>query len=155
LKMPEKNRKRNVRITAGMMAVLLAWTGSFASGPLPAYASEINLSAAATGTEAEKTQSGTTGTENLQSAITETEESPSITNGIEDFNAALGGIKKYFMKLGARESQTVIPGESLADATTSVSFDAADGYYYLVRLRPEPDTDPEKPNTAVQALDNG
>ena len=155
MKMPEKNRKRNVRITAGMMAVLLAWTGSFASGPLPAYASESNLSAAATGTEAEKTQSGTTGTGNLQSAITETEESPSITNGIEDFNAALGGIKKYFMKLGARESQTVIPGESLADATTSVSFDAADGYYYLVRLRPEPDTDPEKPNTAVQALDNG
>lgn len=106
-------------------------------------------------TGAKEFQSGATGTETLQSEPTGTEASRSNQAGTEAFNAALGGIKKYFMKLETRAFQTVTPGESLADATTSVSFDAADGYYYLVRLRPEPDTDPEKPDTAVQALDNG
>lgn len=75
--------------------------------------------------------------------------------GKEDFNATLGGIKKYFMSLGSGAGGTPTSGESLAAPTTTVSFAAADGFYYLVRETPEPWSEPEKPDTSAQALDNG
>jgi len=131
--MPGKTNRMMKRITAGAAAFLLAVTGCSEQMPGIAYAMETTWPA----------------------SDSETANSQAETTGIEEFNAALGGVKKYFMKLGARafNLEAVTPGESLAAAYTSVSFAATDGYYYLVRLSQE--GEPQLPGMVSQALDDG
>ena len=137
---------------AGVLAVVLALTGSLIPLPEPAEGFRPGF-IHAYATEPEPSDADA----ELSSANVEAEgaEREDGTEETDVFNAALGGIRKYFMKLGARAFQTVTPGESLPESTTFVSFDTADGYYYLVRQRTEPESDPELPDTAEQALDQG
>lgn len=72
-----------------------------------------------------------------------------------ELSAVLGGIKKQFIELrgGMRAgAEVIIPGVAMAEMSTSLTFSAQDGFYYLAAKAGESIS---YPATAAEALNSG
>ena len=138
------NTRRGIKIklkrtSAVLLAVCLTATCSLAQAPLTTYAVET-----------------TGGEEEPESSSSALPGSESEDGGVQSISAVLGGIKKYFttLKLGASPKSivSITPGLSLAETTTSLTFPADDGLYYLVTDHNAAVT---QPTTHAEALNSG